>query len=249
MTSLRDRRVLSPTTVGVVASGPDSSRGLRTLSGTPCSDAQVHHTTGAAASLVRASVDRPLAQSRAQDQNEEKTQPPKLPDQTSEEEEEEPARKKREKSKRKEREKSKRKEGEKSKRKEKAPYACPSFMERGSAIRSARRSAPFSAPPPFEAFREASRKGACPHSDRLMPCIHQLGASCPTPSLHTKRGGGFRWKNQAGKTPQALLEVFFSTCRTPAFSDPFQCGKGRSVVRGGRRSECGKWRRWWWWLW
>ena len=73
----------------MVAPGPDSSRGRRTLSGTPRPDAQVHHTTGAAASLVRASVDRPLAKPRAQDQNDEKTQPPRLQEQTSEEEEEE----------------------------------------------------------------------------------------------------------------------------------------------------------------
>ena len=60
----------SPTTVGVVAPGPDLSRSRRTLSGTPRSDAQVHHTTGAAASPVRASLDRPLATPRAQDQDE-----------------------------------------------------------------------------------------------------------------------------------------------------------------------------------
>jgi len=47
---------LSPTTVGVVAPGPDSFRGPRTLSGTPRPGAQVHHTTGAAASPVRAST-------------------------------------------------------------------------------------------------------------------------------------------------------------------------------------------------
>ena len=32
-------------------------------------------------------------------------------------------------------------------------------------------------------------KGACPHSDRLAPSIHQSGLSCPTPSLLTKRVG------------------------------------------------------------
>jgi len=57
----------SPTTVSVVAPGPDFSRGRRTLSGTPRPDAQVHHTTGAAASPVRTSLDRPLAKPRAQD--------------------------------------------------------------------------------------------------------------------------------------------------------------------------------------
>jgi len=40
----------------------------------------------------------------------------------------------------------------------------PPFRARGSA----RRSAPFAAPPPFEAFPEASRKGACP----LTPSPH-----------------------------------------------------------------------------
>ena len=61
----------------------------------------------------------------------------------------------------------------------------------------ARGSAPFFAPPPFEAFPESSRRGACPHSDRLTPSIHQSGASCPTfstfssTSIHllTKRVG------------------------------------------------------------
>ena len=48
--------------------GPDSSRGPRTLSGTPRPNAQVHHTTDAAASPARASVDRPPAKPRAQDQ-------------------------------------------------------------------------------------------------------------------------------------------------------------------------------------
>ena len=60
----------SLTTVGVVTPGPDLSRGRRTLSGTPRPDAQVHRTTGAAASPVRASLDRPLAKPRAQDQDE-----------------------------------------------------------------------------------------------------------------------------------------------------------------------------------
>ena len=50
------RRVLSPATVGVVAPGPDSFRGPRTLSGTPRPNARVHHTTVAAASPVRASA-------------------------------------------------------------------------------------------------------------------------------------------------------------------------------------------------
>ena len=57
----------SPTTVSVVVPGPDLSRGLRTLSGTPRPDAQVHHTTGAAASPVHASLDRPLTKPRDQD--------------------------------------------------------------------------------------------------------------------------------------------------------------------------------------
>ena len=35
---------------------------------------------------------------------------------------------------------------------------CPPLVERGSALRSA----PFSAPPPFELLLEASRRGACP---------------------------------------------------------------------------------------
>ena len=45
----------SPKTVSVVTPGPDSCRGRRTLSGTLPPDARVLHTTGAAASPVRAS--------------------------------------------------------------------------------------------------------------------------------------------------------------------------------------------------
>ena len=53
-------------------------------------------------------------------------------------------------------------------KKRKRSLACgPPFIARGSAHRSA----PFSAPPPFEAFREASRKGACP--SLRPPHIHQ----------------------------------------------------------------------------
>ena len=59
-----------PPTVSVVVPGCDLSRGRRTLSGTPRPGAQVHHTTGAAASPVRASMCRPLAKPRAQDRDE-----------------------------------------------------------------------------------------------------------------------------------------------------------------------------------
>ena len=45
------------------------SRSASSLSGTPRPNAQVRHTTGAAASPIRASVDRPPAKPRAQDQN------------------------------------------------------------------------------------------------------------------------------------------------------------------------------------
>ena len=58
------------------------------------------------------------------------------------------------------------------------------FVARGSAP-----SLPFFAPPPFEAFREASRKGAFLVPDRVTPRIHQSGASCPTPLVLTKRIG------------------------------------------------------------
>jgi len=72
----------------------------------------------------------------------------------------------------------KQREEEKSKRKsqeeEGAPRACPSFMERGSALRSA----PFRAPPPFW---KLPKKGAFPTPGSVTPRVHQSGASRPTP--------------------------------------------------------------------
>ena len=122
-TSLDGRRVLSPTTVGVVAPGPDLSRGRRTLSGTPRSDAQVHHTTGAAASPVRASLDRPLATPRAQDQDEDQN------DRNS-------------KTKTRTKTTGRQRRGPRRKKTQEGP-SCPPFVARGSAPRSA----PFLAPP------------------------------------------------------------------------------------------------------
>ena len=106
--------------------------------------------------------------------------------------------------------------------------------------------------PPHPVFgstflREASRKGAFLTSDRLTPCIHQSGASCPAPSLHTSRG------ETGGKNPTGFVGAFLSLAFfMPAFSDPFQRGKGCSVVRGGWRSQAGvvtKMFKWWWCCW
>ena len=122
---------------------------------------------------------------------------------------------------------------------------CLPFVERGSALHSA----PFVAPPPFEAFPEGSRRGACPHSHRLTPCLHQSGASCPTPFLHTKRGGGFRQKNQAGElggnprrenqAGEFRREKPRLTSELLVFSTVFPRGNRRSVDRGGWRSSAG----------
>ena len=96
-------------------------------------------------------------------------------------------------------------------------------------------------------LREASRKGAFLHSDRLTPCIHQSGASCPAPSRYTSRGetGG---KNPTGSVGAFLLHV------------PYARVLGRfSTRKGGCSVVCGGWRlkagvvakmvKWWWCCW
>jgi len=60
------------------------------------------------------------------------------------------------------------------KHEEGTPRTCPSFMERGSALRSA----PFRAPPPFW---KLPKKGAFPTPGSVTPRVHQSGASRPTP--------------------------------------------------------------------
>ena len=60
-------------------------------------------------------------------------------------------------------------------REESAPRACPPFMERGSALRSA----PFWLHLPSGSFP----KRGVPHSDRVTPRVHHSGASRPTPLL------------------------------------------------------------------
>ena len=156
VTSLWDRRVLSPTTVGVVAPGPDSSRGLRTLSALL---AQTRRSTTPAALPRPPSVPPWTGRSPSRERRTKTRKRLSLHNCQS----------RRAKRKRKsQRERNPRGRSESNSREstgESAPCACPSFMERGSALCST----PFSAPPPFEAFREASRKGACPHSDRLTP--------------------------------------------------------------------------------
>jgi len=115
--------------------------------------------------------------------------------------------------------------------------SCPPYIPWGSALRSS----PFSAPPPFELFREASRKGAFLSSQRLIPRIHQSRASCLalplTPNAEKKR-----WENPAHHW-RFLFSVFLL-----AFSDGFRRGKGCSVVCGGWCLIAGvaaKMVRWW----
>ena len=70
----------------------------------------------------------------------------------------------------------------------------------------------------------------------LVPCPHQEGdARSFTGTSSTPAAG-----KKAGK-PAYPCRLFLSTCHTPAFSDPFQRGKGRSVVRGGWHAECREW--------
>ena len=99
-------------------------------------------------------------------------------------------------------------------------------------------------PPSFEPFREASRKGAFLSSQRLTPRIHQSRASrlaLPvTPTAEKKR------REKPAHHRSSFL--FF----TPAFSDPFQRGKGRSMVCGGWHLKAGvvaKMVKWWWCCW
>ena len=80
-----------------------------------------------------------------------------------------------------------------------APYARPSFMELGSDLCSA----PFFAPPPFEAFPESSRRGGVP-SLRPPHTVHPpIGSELPHPfpSHQARRdsGGSTRRGNSGGK--------------------------------------------------
>ena len=86
------------------------------------------------------------------------------------------------------------------------------FVARGSALRSALRSAPFLVPPPFAAFPEKSRRGAFLLPGRVTPRIHQSEKAAPPLPLLTKHdddsdedsrgrnsGGSFRREIQAGE--------------------------------------------------
>ena len=68
-----------------------------------------------------------------------------------------------------------------------SPRRSTPFVARGSA--------PFFAPPLFEAFRERSRRGTFLLFDRVTPRIDQSGASCPTPppSHQARRPSGWRF--------------------------------------------------------
>jgi len=90
---------------------------------------------------------------------------------------------------------------------------CPPYISWGSALRPS----PFLAPPSFEPFREASRKGAFLSSQRLTPRIHQSRASrlaLPvTPTAEKK----------AGKNPRT---IGVPSCSLPRVLGPFSTRKG-----------------------
>ena len=87
------------------------------------------------------------------------------------------------------------------------------------------------------------RGGSCPPTASLLASTNHERAASPL-SRHTSRG------EKGGKTPHASSEIFFPSGFTPAFSDPFRRGKGRSVVCGGWGLQAGvvaKMVKWWWW--
>ena len=111
------------------------------------------------------------------------------------------------------------------------------FVARGSSHRSA----PFFAPPPFEAFRGSSRKGAFLLPDRVTPCIHQSGASCPTPppSHQARRLSGERFRREkfgremsGGRPPPGAPARTFSA--QSCVPHPSRGDRGRAVHIGWR---------------
>ncbi len=243
VTSLRDRRVLSPTSVGVVAPGPDSSRGRRTLSGTPRPDTQVHHTTGAAVSPVRASLDRSLAKPRAQDQGEEdsgrysfgarnrrqKTQPRRPQD------DKDSASKTTRADERRGRGGGRASEEEETRSQDQDERRGSEIHEEGEEARSERRARParvrplWSGAPPFAPPRfwlhlpsGSFPKRGVPHSRQRHTALPPIGASCPTPFRHTSLEG-FRRKNPAkelgGKNPTGSARAFVLLARSRTVSD------------------------------
>ena len=117
--------------------------------------------------------------------------------------------------------------------------------KKGRETRASRASALYRAglrPSPHPAsgstsLREASRKGAFLTSDRLTPCIHQSGASCPTPFLHTKRG-------ETGVKNPRITEIpssWFPSLRSRRFPTrkPSWRGPWRMAFASGRSGEDG----------
>ena len=98
------------------------------------------------------------------------------------------------------------------------PRVCSPYIPRGSALRPT----PFSAPPSFEAFREASRKGAFLDSDRVTPRIHQSRASRLAFLVPAAEKKG----RENPRTSAGFLVFFTPRSRTPFRRDE----KGRSVI-------------------
>ena len=126
----------------------------------------------------------------------------------------------------------------------------------GSAgLRPSQRGAPPVAPP-HSRLHLPSRslsKGGVP-SLRPPHAMHPpIGSELPHPFPSHQARGKFRRKNsggriQAGKVHSGPTRAFVAAILRPSFNGSCR-GDRRRVVRGGRRSECGKWRRWWWWMW
>ena len=176
-----------------------------------------------------------------QDQNEEKTQPPQLPEQTSEEEEEEPAR-----------DKSKRKERKQFQRKQRRERALPVSVVSSAGLRPSQRGAPPIAPPHsrlrlpsrrFEKPLEGGRALTPTASRRASTNRERAAPPLPFTPSAGEIGGRIRRENSGGRIragefgwekPRTIAILLASLL---AFSDGFQCGNRRSVVRGGWRSQ------------
>ena len=104
------------------------------------------------------------------------------------------------------------------------PRVRPPFIARGSARRSACRSALFAAPPPFEKLPKKGRSSLPTASHRASTNRER---AAPPRFCHTSLG------ETGGKNPRRLRKSFYFP---RAFSDGFRRGNRRSVVCGGWRS-------------
>ena len=96
-------------------------------------------------------------------------------------------------------------------------------------------------PAPLRASPRSLSKGARPQDLGSAPHF----VASVSPQVGNSRGGVSTSRKAGGRKKRqetrAYCSLFFSTGHTPAFSDPSQRGKARSVARGGWHSECHEW--------